>query len=383
MVNPDSELYREHPDWVLAAPRPAAAPVAQPAGPRPRRARRVGVPAGADGRAAARVRRRLREVGPQPRPARGRVGTGRHAGRAPPGRGALRAARRAAAPPPARRVGVLRVRRRPHRSRRARARAAGLDVGHDRRAAPASRSSAGRCSSPRPSTWARTSRPRRSHQTGRTHAAGLPRRHGAVRLVRHRVGPHAGRPRTSWPRCAGGCSATAPTAGCCTAGAPCGSSPATRRCGCTASSRPTGAARCSRTSSSTSRPATAASCSGCRTCAADTAVRAELGRPGRRPPDVAGAAGRSGRPDRRRAGQRRRAARRRRVVAAAPSGNDPAHAPRGGHCDHHCHPAGRRPRAHLLRRAAGRPQRRGPCATCRPPGWPRRPASTRCCASGS
>ena len=39
MVNPDSELYRAHPDWVLAVPGPAGAAAPQPAGARPGPAR--------------------------------------------------------------------------------------------------------------------------------------------------------------------------------------------------------------------------------------------------------------------------------------------------------------------------------------------------------
>ena len=58
MVNPDSDLYRAHPDWVLAAggrlPVPArnqqVLDLAHPRG--------VGVPAGAAGRAADRARHR-------------------------------------------------------------------------------------------------------------------------------------------------------------------------------------------------------------------------------------------------------------------------------------------------------------------------------------
>ena len=52
MVNPDSDLARAHPDWVLRRPGTAAAAVAPPAGARPRAPGRVRLRAGAARRAA-------------------------------------------------------------------------------------------------------------------------------------------------------------------------------------------------------------------------------------------------------------------------------------------------------------------------------------------
>ena len=81
MVNPDSDLVRAHPDWVLRRP-------GRPGSPRAWRHQQVldlanpdacGLPAGAARRARRRVRHRLPQVGPQPRPARGRSTGTRHA----------------------------------------------------------------------------------------------------------------------------------------------------------------------------------------------------------------------------------------------------------------------------------------------------------------
>ena len=74
----------------------------------------------------------------------------------------------------------------------------------------------------------------------RPHAvAGLPRRHGAVRVVRHRVGPHRGRRRR--PRRAGRVGGALPRAArrCCTPGGGAAGVARTRPCCCTASSPPT------------------------------------------------------------------------------------------------------------------------------------------------
>ena len=98
MVNPDSDLSRAHPDWILAIrgrlPVPARHQQVLDLGPPDG----LGVPAGAARRAADRVRHRLPQVGPQPRPGRRRPGdrTARPAGRARPDARRLRAARRAA-----------------------------------------------------------------------------------------------------------------------------------------------------------------------------------------------------------------------------------------------------------------------------------------------
>ena len=75
-----------------------------------------------------------------------------------------------------------------------------------------------------------------SHTTGRTAVAGLPLRDGAVRRVRDRVGPDDGFSRRSWTCWRRGWSASRSTGRCCTPAAWCGRSPATRRCCCTGSS---------------------------------------------------------------------------------------------------------------------------------------------------
>ena len=71
MVNPDSDLYREHPDWILVRRRPGAAAAPQPARARPVRDEVRAARLRPDHRGAGVVPDRLGEVGPQPRPARG------------------------------------------------------------------------------------------------------------------------------------------------------------------------------------------------------------------------------------------------------------------------------------------------------------------------
>ena len=73
MVNPDSELLRTHPDWILAAGAfRVAAGAAAAAGARPDPTRGLRVPVRAGRLDPGHPSDRLREVGPQPRPARGR-----------------------------------------------------------------------------------------------------------------------------------------------------------------------------------------------------------------------------------------------------------------------------------------------------------------------
>ena len=134
MVNPDSDLFREHPEWILSAGDRA------PLEHRHQQVLDLTRPEVTDHlfdrmhAGALAARHRLREVGPQPRPARTRLrGPRRGAGGARPDPGVLRAARPAPRRAPRRRVGVLRVRRRPDRPRRARTGAAGVGLRHDRR----------------------------------------------------------------------------------------------------------------------------------------------------------------------------------------------------------------------------------------------------------
>ena len=100
------------------------------------------------------------------------------------------------AAPPAGGLGVVRLRRWPDRPGRARAGAAGLDLRHDRRrrppADPALDRAAGRPGVPRCPRLRARSRTRLAHPV-----AGLPRGHGALRRLRHRVGPHPRPPTTT------------------------------------------------------------------------------------------------------------------------------------------------------------------------------------------
>ena len=92
---------------------------------------------------------------------------------------------------PAHRLGVVRLRRRPHRPGRAGADPAGLDLRHDRRtgptAHPALDGSARGPGVPRRPRQLPRGPPDRAHPVAR-----LPRRHGALRRLRGRVGPEHG-----------------------------------------------------------------------------------------------------------------------------------------------------------------------------------------------
>ena len=240
----------------------AAAP--QPAGPRPDPSRGRRPPLRPGARRAVGARHRLREVGPQPRPARGRVGRARRgAGRARADPRVLRPARPAARGAPRRRVGVVRLGRRADRPRRARTGAAGVDLRHDRRpgtpADPALDHPAGRAGVRRRARLGDHLAHHAPHPV-----PGLPGRDGALRRVRHRVGPHRGLVGGAGLARRPGSSGSSGSARCCTPGAWSGPSPATRPCCCTGSSRlDRDVRRWSRTCSSTSRRTTAASRSGC------------------------------------------------------------------------------------------------------------------------
>ena len=172
--------------------RPGAAPEPEPAraGPLARRGARPRLRP--DQRGVVDVRRRRGEVGPQPRPARRRQRCdGRRSGGAPPDARFPPPARRPARGSPTDRLGVVRVGRWTHRPRGAREGATGVDLRHDRCAGaaadpavdhPARRPGVRGC--PRLLTHL-------AHD-GANLAARLPRGHGALRIVRHRVGPVRG-----------------------------------------------------------------------------------------------------------------------------------------------------------------------------------------------
>ena len=100
-VNPDSDLARAHPDWILATGG-RLPPLSRLQHVLDLGTRRLGVPPRAPRRAAHGVRDRVPQVGPQPRHRRRRPARG-EAGRPPPHRGPVRAARRAPPPAPGRR----------------------------------------------------------------------------------------------------------------------------------------------------------------------------------------------------------------------------------------------------------------------------------------
>ena len=250
MVNPDSDVARAHPEWMMAARDELPVPGPAPAGARPDRPRRLRARQGPDPGAARRVRHRLHQVGPQPRPRRGGQPAGcRPAGRARPDPGRLPAPRRD-------------PRRTPRPSRSSPAPPAAPGSTSASSSAPtgsgcptsSTRSSASTCcagprSSSRPSTWAPTSPPDHSHSTGRRHDLVLPGRDRGVRAPGHRVGPHRRRRRDARRDRANGSPSTRSSATSCSAATSCGSTPATRTSSPTASSRPTG-----RRPSSPSRP---------------------------------------------------------------------------------------------------------------------------------
>ena len=187
MVNPDSDLFRAHPDWVLGVPGRHAARVAPPAGPRPRAPRRLRLSARALLHAAgARTtssflkwdhNRDLVEAPPQPVHAQTLA--------------RLPASRRAPGAPPGRRDRELRLRRRARRPRHPRAHRPRVGERHQRRARapgdPALDRAAARARAHR--------RPRRA--AARAHhrplaRALVPRRDRAVRPLRPRMGPQRG-----------------------------------------------------------------------------------------------------------------------------------------------------------------------------------------------
>ena len=129
MVNPDSDLYRAHPDWILSAGHRVPPLQRHQLVLDLTRPEVTGYLLRADQRAAGRVRHLLRQVGLQPghRRRRQRGARGRP-GRTRPGPGGVRAAGRAAGAAPRRGVGVVRGRRRPDRPGHAGTRPAGLDL---------------------------------------------------------------------------------------------------------------------------------------------------------------------------------------------------------------------------------------------------------------
>ena len=160
MVNPDSDVARAHPEWIMSARPEWPVESRAPAGAQPRHPRGVRARQGPDAGAARRVRHRLHQVGPQPRPRRGgHADRRRSARRARPDAGVLPAARRAPRGPPGAGDRVLLVGRRPGRPGGAGAHRPGVGVGQHRPARPAARCCAGPASSSRRSTSARTSRP--------------------------------------------------------------------------------------------------------------------------------------------------------------------------------------------------------------------------------
>ncbi len=116
MVNPDSELYRRHPEWALGASLSNLPTARHQLVLDLSNAEVSGLPARKPRSPPRQPADRLPEVGPQPHP--GRRGGRRRAGRLPPaGRLALRPHRRAARPASTRRDRVVRGRWRAHRRR--------------------------------------------------------------------------------------------------------------------------------------------------------------------------------------------------------------------------------------------------------------------------
>ena len=171
---------------------PDAAAPSPPARARPLPARGAGARLRAGQRGAVGVPHRRGEVGPQPRPAGGRQRRRLGGSRGPPADPRLlRPPRRAARSASGRRVGVVRLRWWARRPRGAGAGAAGVDLRHDRRprtpADPALDHAAGRTGvRRRPRLLAEVPHHRPDLQPR------LPRSDCAVRLLRHRVGPHRG-----------------------------------------------------------------------------------------------------------------------------------------------------------------------------------------------
>ena len=194
-----------------------------------------------------RLRRRLRQVGPQPRPARGRahrrVGH-RPARRARPDPRDLPAARRAAGPAPRPRDRVVLQRRGPGRPRRAGPHRPGLDVRLQRRARAGRHPAVDRAARA-PGADGLARRPAAGpHDAPRPRPLAAPARRPR-RPRRARVGHHAPAPPTSWRCCGGGRRSTASCARCSTAATPCGPTTPTTPCGSAVSSPPTARLPCS------------------------------------------------------------------------------------------------------------------------------------------
>ena len=195
MVNPDSGLFRAHPDWILAAGH------RRPPLQRHQLVLDLTRPE-VTGYLFERISALLAEyqIGYVKWDCNRDIidaGSGARAGapaRARPGGGGLRAHGPAAGPASGGGVGVLRGRRRPHRPGHPRARAAGLGLGHDRRAGPAADPALDR-----PAGAARV--PGRARVRGvlapdrPVHADVAARGDGTVRALRHRGGPHPGQRR--------------------------------------------------------------------------------------------------------------------------------------------------------------------------------------------
>ena len=241
MVNPDSDLYRAHPDWALVDHRLRAGARSPPTRPRPHHPRRLRRDPRPPRRAARRPRHRLRQVGHEPRPRAGhrRRRAGRHA-RADAG--PVPAARRAAPAPPRRRVRELLVGRGAHRPRHPAADRAGVDERLQRRPRapddPAPRLDADPAGGDGRPHRAADRAHDRSHPDAR-----VPGGDGAVRPLRHRVEPAARSTTTSSPSWPPGSSCTSATATCSTAATSCASTTTIRTPTSTACSPPTGAAR--------------------------------------------------------------------------------------------------------------------------------------------
>ena len=187
MVNPDSDLARTHPEWVMAAGGAAANAVPPPAGARSRQRRGLRLCPGATRRHPRRIPDRLSQVGPQPRPPGRRPPSGWRGGCACPDRGALSTDGRPESAPPRTRDRVLLLRRRPGRPRCDGPGRPDLGERHERRAGTATDTTVDRAAAPagagrlprRPSPLAHD----RAHP-----GPVLPGGHRILRPPRHRVG---------------------------------------------------------------------------------------------------------------------------------------------------------------------------------------------------
>ena len=199
MVNPDSDVARAHPEWIMSA-RPE-----WPVESRHQQVLNLGIPEayehvkGQMPGAARRVRHRLRQVGPQPRPRRGRHADRRRAARrARPDPGVLPAARRAPRSPSRPGDRVLLVGRRAGRPGGAGAHRPGVGVGQHRPARPAAHAALDRAA-PAPGV------PRLAHRLGPLARdrppprPGLPGGHGASSVTSASSGTSRRPPTTRSP----------------------------------------------------------------------------------------------------------------------------------------------------------------------------------------